>query len=119
MTDGTEATGDIGQPNTPLLAEIVRRVVEVAHPDRIILFGSAAREEMNADSDYDLLVIKAGIAHRRRLAQEIYRNLFGVAAPVDVVVVTPEDVAELRDALGSIIAPALREGREIYAAEAA
>lgn len=29
-----------------VLAEIVRRVVEVAQPDRIILFGSAARGEM-------------------------------------------------------------------------
>ena len=29
-----------------VLDEIIRRVVEVAQPDRIILFGSAARGEM-------------------------------------------------------------------------
>lgn len=48
-----------------ILDEIVRRIVDVAHPDRIILFGSAARGEMGPDSDLDLLVVKAGVPHRR------------------------------------------------------
>jgi UTP:GlnB (protein PII) uridylyltransferase len=42
-----------------LLDEAVRRVVDVAHPDRIILFGSAARGQMGPDSDLDLLVVKS------------------------------------------------------------
>ncbi len=57
-----------------LLNEIVRRVVDVAHPDRIILFGSAARGQLGPDSDIDLLVVKSGVMHRRRLAQEIHLN---------------------------------------------
>lgn len=100
-----------------LLDEIVRRVVEVAHPDRIILFGSAVRGEMGPDSDIDLLVVKSGVAHRGRLAQQIYRGLIGVPAPVDVAVVTPEDVERYRGKAGTIIGPALEEGRQIYAAE--
>ena len=32
------------------LAEIVRRVVETAQPEKIILFGSAARDEMGPNS---------------------------------------------------------------------
>jgi len=100
-----------------LLDEIVRRVVEVAHPDRIILFGSAARGEMGPDSDIDLLVVKSGVPHRRRLAQQIYRALIGVLTPVDVAVVTPEDLERHRGRTGAIIGPALEEGREIYAAE--
>ncbi|HEV8717222.1 MAG TPA: nucleotidyltransferase domain-containing protein, partial [Candidatus Binatia bacterium] len=39
---------------------IIKRIVEVAQPEKIILFGSAAREEMGPNSDVDLLVIKAG-----------------------------------------------------------
>ena len=39
------------------LAEMIRRVVEVAHPQRLILFGSAARGEMGPHSDVDLLVV--------------------------------------------------------------
>ena len=98
----------------PYLDAVVRRIVEVAHPERIILFGSAARDESGPDSDLDLLVVKAGV-HRRRLACEIYRALFGIPVPVDVIVVTPEDVEAFRGKVGTIIDPALREGRELYA----
>jgi len=98
-----------------VLDEVVRRPVGVAHPDRIILFGSAARGETGPDSDIDLLVIKQGVAHRGQLAGQIHRALVGVAVAVDVVVATPEDVEYLRDKVGSIMGPALREGREIYA----
>jgi len=98
------------------LAEIIRRIVRVAAPERIVLFGSAARGEAGPDSDLDLLVIKPGRYHRGRLIDAIYRSLIGVGQAVDVVVVTPEDVDRYRDALGLVIAPALREGRVVYAA---
>src|SRR6266545_7318403 len=53
-----------------LLNEVVRRVLTVARPDRIILFGSAATGEMTKDSDIDLLVVEPALAntHERRLA---------------------------------------------------
>jgi predicted nucleotidyltransferase len=105
------------EPNVKALAEIIRRIVEVAQPEKIILFGSAARGEMNLHSDVDLLVVKSG-AHRRRLAQAIYMNLFGVGQAVDVIVVTPEDIERYRDAIGLIIEPALREGKVVYEREA-
>ena len=102
-------------PELAALEELVRRIVEVAQPDRIILFGSAARGEMGPDSDVDLLVLKNGVTHPGRLSGEIHRGLIGVPASVDVVVVTPEDADYLRDRVGSIVGPALREGRQIYA----
>ncbi len=71
---------EIGQE---VLGEIVRRIVEVAQPEKIILFGSAVRGEMGPNSDVDLLVVKSG-AHRRRLAKAIYMNLIGVGQAVDV-----------------------------------
>lgn len=43
-----------------VLEAIIRRIVEVARPDKIILFGSAARGERGPNSDVDLLVIKSG-----------------------------------------------------------
>lgn len=97
------------------LSEVIRRIVAVAQPQRIILFGSVARGEGGPDSDLDLLVVKTGV-HRRRLAQQIYRSLFGIPVPVDVIVVTPEDVRAFRGKVGTVIDPALREGREVYAA---
>ncbi len=99
----------------PYLDEIIRRIVSVAQPDRVILFGSVGRGQGGSDSDLDFLVVKSG-AHRRRLAQQIYRSLFGIPVPVDVIVVTPEDVSAFRDKVGTVIGPALQEGREVYAA---
>ena len=104
-------------PVTPLtdeaLQKVLRRVVEVAQPEKIILFGSAARGEMGPDSDIDLLVVKSGV-HRRRLAQKIYRHLIGLEQAVDVVVVTPEDLERYKDCPALVIHPALRDGRVIY-----
>ena len=42
----------------PLIQEIVQRILSVARPERIILFGSAATGEMTRDSDIDLLVVE-------------------------------------------------------------
>jgi predicted nucleotidyltransferase len=94
----------------------VRRIVQAARPDKIILFGSAARGEMGPDSDVDLLVIKHGRFNHWRLTTEIYRHLRGKGAPVDVVVVTPEEVERYRDSRYLVIQPALREGKVVYGA---
>jgi predicted nucleotidyltransferase len=105
----------MAQVRQEVLDEIVRRIVEVAQPERIILFGSASRGEMGFNSDLDLLVVKSGV-HRRRLAQAIYVNLIGVGQAVDVIVVTPEDIERYRNAIGLVIEPALKEGKTVYVA---
>jgi len=97
------------------LDQIVRRIVEVAKPDKIILFGSAARGAMGPHSDVDLLVIKAG-ANRLDLMGLIYRHLHGVGEAVDVIVATPEDIERYGDSHPLVFAPALKEGRVVYAA---
>jgi predicted nucleotidyltransferase len=96
------------------LQEIVRRIVAAVQPEKIILFGSAARGKMGPNSDVDLLVIKRGKYHRRRVTGKIYRNMFGVGQAVDVIVVTPEEVEKYRDTHCLVIKPALQQGREVY-----
>ena len=44
-------------PAPGVLDAIVRRIVEVAHPRGIILFGAAARDELTGHSNVDLLVV--------------------------------------------------------------
>ena len=99
-----------------LLDEIIRRITEVTEPERIVLFGSAARGQHGPYRDLDILVIKSDVPHRRRLAQQIHLNLFGIGVPIDIIVVTPEDVLAFRDREGTVIKPAIQEGIEIYAA---
>ena len=103
-----------GRVKRKILADVIRCVVEAAQPDKIILFGSAARGEMGPNSDIDLLVIKGGKFNHRKLTTTIYRHLRGADAAVDVVLVTPEDVERYRDTHCMVICPALREGKVVY-----
>ncbi len=98
-----------------VLQEIVRRIVEVAHPERIILFGSAARGEGGPESDIDLLIVKSNV-HRRRLAMDLYEALAHIDQPVDLIVVTPEDIEKYGKSPALFLEPALREGKLLYAA---
>ena len=102
-----------GRPNEAKLAAIVEATIEIAQPQRIILFGSAARGEMNADSDLDLLVI-AETRDRRATARRIRRARPRRSAPLDVVVTTAIEVEANRHDPCCFIHDALREGRVLY-----
>lgn len=106
-----------GTVSDEVLREITRRVVEVASPRTIVLFGSAARGEMGPDSDIDLLVVTE-TDQPRETAWQIRQRLIGIppGIPKDVIVVTPEQLARHKDTIGFIYRPALREGRVLYAA---
>ena len=113
MKPGDERKSDAGM--TEILREVVRRIVRVANPERIILFGSSARGDENVDSDIDILVVKECV-QRREVAGRIYQALIGVGRAVDVVVATPADIERYRHSPSMVIAPALGDGRVIYAA---
>ncbi len=99
-----------------LLNEVVRRVLTVARPDRIILFGSAATGEMTKDSDIDLLVVEAEPANTRDRSVKIRRALGDVQYPVDVIVISSQRFEETKDIIGGIAYPAHKYGRVLYAA---
>ena len=104
-----------GMLDQQTLDEIIQRIVEVAQPEKIILFGSAARGEMNRHSDVDLLIIKE-CADPLELMGQIYQNLHGAGAAIDAIVVTPQAVERYKDSHALVIKPALREGRIVYEA---
>ena len=103
-------------PTGKILDEAVRRILTVAKPRRIILFGSAARGTMEADSDLDLLIVMPDGIHRRQTSVEIFKALRGIGLPKDVIVVTEQDVVAHRSNPSLVLKPALDEGRELYAA---
>ena len=95
------------------LDDIIGRIVEAVQPERIILFGSAARGDMGRNSDVDLLVVKEG-ENAWTVMGRIYENLYGVDAAVDAVVVSPEELERYKDSHALVIKPALQEGRVVY-----
>ena len=104
------------QSEPEVIEQLVRRIIELVQPLRIILFGSAARGEMGPDSDIDLLVVMPDGVHRRRTAQLLYRQIRGLGVPFDILVATPNDLEMHKDNIGLIYRSILQEGREVYAA---
>jgi predicted nucleotidyltransferase len=94
--------------------EMVRRIVASFSPEKVILFGSHARGEAGADSDVDLLVVLSGPLKKREKRLAIRTALHGMGTAKDVVVVTPEEMNAQKDLAGSIVRPALLEGRVLY-----
>jgi len=94
--------------------EIIRRIVEVARPKQVILFGSAARGTTNPHSDLDFLVVKAGRYNSRKVAGAIYLRMRGIAQAIDLVVVTPKQVEDYRNSPFSVVYPVMREGKVMY-----
>jgi predicted nucleotidyltransferase len=93
---------------------IANRIVRDFQPLRIILFGSYARGEANAESDVDLLVVLPQVADKRKAAVEIRRALGDLPVAKDIIVTTPEEIARRGDLVGTVLRPALREGKVLY-----
>jgi len=98
-----------------IIDEMVRRIVARFDPERIILFGSAARGEAGPDSDVDLLVVMRVQGLKRQNQLEIRRVLRGIRTPVDIVVSTPEEFDWRQEIVGTVEYPAVKEGRVLYA----
>jgi predicted nucleotidyltransferase len=98
-----------------IIDEMVLRIVERFDPERIILFGSAARGDAGPDSDVDLLVVMPVEGSRREKAVEIGVAVNDIPVPKDIVVTTPEDFEWRKEIVGTIERPAAREGRLVYA----
>jgi len=94
---------------------MVQRLVECFGPEQIILFGSHARGTAGPDSDVDLLVVMPFTGSKRAKQLEMRMALHDISLPKDIILVTPDEVARRRDIVGTIIRPAMREGKVLYA----
>ena len=99
-----------------LVQEIVRRILAVAAPDKIILFGSAATGEMTRDSDIDLLIVEPDPGDRRKKSVRLREILCGLGYPFDVIVISTEWFEESKGVIGGIAYPANKYGKVIYEA---
>ena len=96
------------------LEEIVRRIVEVADPDKIVLFGSYAYGKPREESDIDILVVMNSELPRYKRSVPIYKALADLLIPIDIVVYTPQEIEEWSDVPQAFITSILRKGKVIY-----
>ena len=96
------------------LAEITDRIVRRFKPLRVLLFGSHARGQAGPHSDIDLLVVLPHIEDKRKTRVSIRRALNDLDVAKDIVVTTPDEIARRGDLVGTVLRPALREGKTLY-----
>ena len=98
------------------IQEIVQRILTVAKPDKIILFGSAATGQMTRDSDVDLLIVEPDTSDQRNEYVRIIKALWDIRYPFDVLFINTRWFEESKDIIGGIAYPANKYGKVIYEA---
>ena len=96
--------------------EIVRRILSVARPDKIILFGSAATGPMTPDSDIDLLIVERQVSDHRGEYVRVREALGDLGHPFDILFISTQWFQESKDVIGGIAYPANKHGKVIYEA---
>ncbi len=96
------------------ISNITAQIVEKYKPEKIILFGSAARGDMEPDSDADFLIIKRdtplyGVDRVRELSRMVDRNI-----PVDFLIYRPEEFKARSEMGDPFLKAILKEGRVVY-----
>lgn len=99
------------------LDEIVRRLVDGLHPERIYLFGSRACGAARNGSDIDILIV---VADDQARAADTYAQaekcLEGTRLPVELVVCGRSDFERQKNWVSSLSYTVARKGRLLYAA---
>jgi predicted nucleotidyltransferase len=97
------------------VAGIVRQVVELVHPRRIILFGSAAAGRARPDSDLDVLVVIDESQRQSDITDLLYTRIRDKALPCDFLVTTSSCLRRQRHNPGLIYSTIIEQGKEVYA----
>lgn len=104
------------EPITPSLIEEVRdRIVEYLNPEKIILFGSVVKENIEEPHDIDVYVVKRGIRNVREVERKIDELFAGRLFALDVIVRTPEQIETgVRSGNSFLSQQIIAKGRVLY-----
>jgi predicted nucleotidyltransferase len=91
-----------------------KKLIDNYKPEKIILFGSYARGDVNEASDIDLVIIKSDVPDNflRRLDEIMEYNDGSIS--IDFLVYKPEEIREMLKRKNRFIATILKEGTIIY-----
>jgi len=96
------------------IEKAVNTLVAEAKPERIILFGSYARNEAREDSDIDLLVVIHELKSPHKEMVRLRRSLASLGIPVDILVVSEAQYEKWSEAPSTTLYWAKREGKVMY-----
>ncbi|MBC7334545.1 MAG: nucleotidyltransferase domain-containing protein [Actinobacteria bacterium] len=104
----------VKEVNENIISEVVRRILGVVNPEKVILFGSYAYGKPTKDSDLDILIIMDSKLPRYKRSSLIYKALAGILIPKDIIVYTPKEVEEWSDVPQAFVTTAVTKGKVIY-----
>lgn len=95
------------------IRDLTSQIAREFNPDRIILFGSYAYGQPDDDSDVDILVVLPFKGKPVRKAIEI-RNKINAGMPLDLIVRTPDQLAERLAQNDWFMREIVERGRTLY-----
>jgi predicted nucleotidyltransferase len=98
------------------LQGIVERIVAVARPSRVILFGSYGRGDASPESDLDILVITPQLANPYDEVVRLRKAVGNVGIDVDVLAYSEGEYERRSQVPGTVLYWARKEGRAVYEA---
>lgn len=94
---------------------VVKRIIQVSKPKKLILFGSYARQQLHRDSDLDVLVVVSDeVTDPRQESVRIRQSLRGIFMPMDILVVSEGRFKQLAEVPGLIYREVIRTGTVVY-----
>jgi len=109
MTQNDPKTSDL-----TALKALFGPIFENSPAQTVYLFGSRARGDAAPESDVDLIIV----ADTRRPFVERFKDFYGLmeasAAPVEMLVYTPEEFRSMRERENPLVMKALEEGKVLY-----
>jgi predicted nucleotidyltransferase len=96
------------------IQDITQQIIEKYSPEKIILFGSAARGDVGPDSDADFLIVKKDTPHYgadriRELSRIIKRKI-----AVDFLIYRPEELEKRLKMGDPFLKTVLKEGKVLH-----
>ena len=96
------------------IQDITSKIISNYDPDKIILFGSYARENFNDDSDLDLIIIKNSKLPRHKRGLEVRRLFYVLTIPMDLKIYTPIEYDQELQNKYSFLYSVIKDSKILY-----
>ena len=97
------------------IIQVAKRIGIAANAERVILFGSHARQQATPESDVDLLVVAESDLPRFKRSRGLYKLFRPYPFAMDLVVYTPQEIKKASQSPLSFVSKVLGEGKTVYA----
>lgn len=94
--------------------QLVQQIVLRCQPQSVYIFGSYAKGKATPRSDLDVLVVKQTVLPARLRKASLTPLVANRIVPIDLHVVTPEELVECGNDPYSFLGTVVRSGRLVY-----